>query len=428
MYKQLLFVLALGLAPAGILWAEDLSKAKDWPQWRGPRRDAISTETGLLREWPKDGPRLLWNSKTVSGGKSIGTGYSSISIADGKIYTMGDHGSDGFVFCLEEETGKQLWATRVSPGQGDGPRCTPTVDGDRVYALSRQGNLVCLDTAKGDILWQKDFKKDFKGRMMSGWDYSESPTIDGDRLICTPGGDEAALIALNKMNGEVIWKAPISNTGGAGYASIVTAEVGGIKQYITLLGASRGLVAVDAKDGKFLWSYKKIANGTANIPTAIVKGDLVFASTGYGSGAALLQLVPTDEGIKAEEIYFLPGKTLQNHHGGMVLLGDYIFGGHGHNQGSPFCVDMKSGKFAWGPERGPGDGSAAVVYADGHFYFRYQNNVLALIEATPEGYHLKSQFNLPSNLGTGWQHPVVLHGRLYIRGRDQLLCYDVRQK
>lgn len=408
--------------------AADLVKTGDWPQWRGPRRDNISTETGLLKEWPKEGPPLLWNSKTVNGGKSVGTGYSSISIAGGKLFTMGDRGKDGFVFCLDEATGKELWATRISPGQGDGPRCTPTVDGNRVYALSRQGNLACLDTSKGDIVWQKDFKKDFKGRMMSGWDYSESPLIDGDTLVCTPGGDEAALVALNKMTGDVIWKAPIAKTGGAGYASIVIAEVGGIRQYITLLGKSRGIVGVDAKDGKFLWSYDKIANGTANIPTPIVKGDLVFASTGYHTGSALLQLIPTGDGIEAKEIYFLKGATLQNHHGGMVLLGDHIYGGHGHNQGMPFCVDMKTGKFAWQPVRGPGDGSAAIVYADGHLYFRYQNNTMALIEATTEGYRLKSQFNLPNNLGTGWQHPVVLHGKLYIRGQDQVLCYDITQK
>lgn len=408
--------------------AADIEKSKDWPQWRGPHRDGISSETNLLREWNIDGPTLLWNSNKVNGGKSVGTGFSSISIADGKIFTMGDRGKDGFVFCLEEKTGKHLWQTRVSQGQGDGPRCTPTVDGDRVYVLSRQGNLVCLETAKGGIIWQKDLKKDFKGRMMSSWDYSESPTIDGNKLICTPGGDDAALIALDKTNGEVIWKTPIKNAGGAGYASVVIAEVGGIRQYITLLGAGQGLVGVDAKDGKFLWNYPKIANGTANIPTAIVKGDLVFTSTGYGTGAALLQLIPDENGIKAKEVYFLPGNKLQNHHGGMVLLGDYIFGGHGHSNGMPFCLEMRTGKFAWPPTRGEGNGSAAVVYADGNLYFRYENNVMVLIEASPAAYKIKGQFNLPGGLSTGWPHPVVLHGRLYIRGQDQILCYDISRK
>jgi outer membrane protein assembly factor BamB len=403
--------------------------SRDWPQWRGPDRNAVSTETGLLHEWPTEGPKLLWNSRTVNKNKSVGTGYSSISVAGGRIFTMGDRDGKGYVFALDEKTGEHLWATHISPGQGDGPRCTPTVDGDRVYALSRQGELVCLGVEKGNIIWHTNFKKDLGGRMMSGWDYSESPLVDGDKLVCTPGGDNAALVALDKRTGEVIWKAKVPDTGGAGYASIVVAEVGGIRQYITLLGARKGVVGIDAQTGKFLWNYNRIANGTANIPTPIVKDDLVFCSTGYGSGAALLQLVPSGDGeIKAKERYFLDGNVLQNHHGGMVRVGDHIYGGHGHNNGFPFCIDMKSGKFAWKPVRGAGGGSAAVVYADGYLYFRYDNNVMALVKASPDGYHLVSKFNLPQNLSTpGWQHPVIVHGRLFIRGNDQILCYDVKQ-
>src|SRR5262249_36539809 len=253
-------------------------------------------------------------------------------------------------------------------------------DGDRVYALSRYGDLVCLGADKGEIRWQRHLKKDLGGRMMSGWDYSESPLIDGDKLVCTPGGDKAAIVALDKRTGEVIFKSAIPKCGGAGYASIVIAEVGGIRQYITLLGPGMGLVGVDAKDGRFLWNYARIANGTANIPTAVVKGDLVFTSTGYGTGAALLQLVPDSKGgIKAQERYFLGGDKLQNHHGGVILLGEYVYGGHGHNAGLPFCLNMERGQFAWSPVRGAGNGSAAVVYADGHLYFRYENNVMALV-------------------------------------------------
>lgn len=410
------------------LAAKGPSVLQDWPQWRGPTRDAISTETGLLSEWPEKGPKLLWNSRVVNKGKSVGTGYSSVSVANGRIFTMGDHGQDGFVFALDEKTGWHLWATRIGQGQGDGPRCTPTVDGDRVYALSRQGNLVCLGTAKGNVRWTLNYKDQLKGRMMSGWDYSESPLVDGDKLICTPGGDDAALVALNKYTGKVLWKSKISKTGGAGYASIVIAEVGGIKQYITLLGASRGVVGVKADDGTFLWSYNKIANGTANIPTSIVKDDLVFCSTGYGAGAALLQLIPTgDGGVQAKEVYFKRGNELQNHHGGMVLLDGHIYGGHGHNAGNPFCLNMKTGDFAWKPVRGPGSGSAAVVYADGNLYIRYESNLMALVQASPMGYRLVSQFNIPAG-GNGWPHPVVVHGKLLLRGQDQVLCYDVKAK
>jgi outer membrane protein assembly factor BamB len=401
----------------------------DWPQWRGPLRDAKSTETGLLQKWPEGGPKLLWSAKDVNGKKCVGTGWSSVSVANGRIFTQGDHGKDGFIFALEEDTGKIIWSTRIANGGGDGPRCTPTIDGDRVYALSRYGDLVCLGVEKGNIIWSTNYKKDFGGKMMSGWDYSESPLIDGDKLICTPGADSAALAALDKKTGAVIWKSEIQKCSGAAYASPVIAEVAGIRQYITLLGPARGIVGVDAKTGKFLWDYKKMANGTANIPTPIVKGDLVFTSTGYGAGAALLQLVPDGNGgIKAQEKYFLKGNVLQNHHGGMILLGDHIYGGHGHNNGLPFCLDMTSGKFAWSPVRGAGTGTAPVVYADGRLYFRYENNIMALVEATSTGYNLISQFTLPGNLATGWPHPVIVNGKMIIRGRDQVLCYDVKQR
>ena len=255
----------------------------DWPQWRGPQRDAISTETGLLKQWPKGGPPLLWDSNKVNGGKSVGTGIASLAIVQGKIYTMGDHFTDGksgdeFVYCLNADNGKEIWKVKFGPaffnGNGAGPRCTPTVEADRLYVLSPQGLLACLKTNDGATVWQKQMSKDFGGRMMSGWGYSESPTIDGNKLICTPGGEKAAVVALDKITGAVLWKCQVPANTGAGYASIVSAEVGGIKQYITLLGKELGLVGVDANTGKFLWNYKKAANGTANIPTAIVQGDL----------------------------------------------------------------------------------------------------------------------------------------------------------
>jgi outer membrane protein assembly factor BamB len=415
------------LATVPMMGQNNAPPAKDWPQWRGPNRDGVSTETGLLRQWPQGGPKLLWNSKEVNGKKGIGRGYSTVSVANGRIFTIGDRNKDCCVIAIEEATGKELWATRLAAAKGDGPRCTPTVDGDRVYALTRGGELACLNVADGKIRWQKNFKADLGGRMMSGWEYSESPLIDGDKLICTPGGDNATLAALDKLNGNAIWLASVPNGGGAGYASVVIAEVAGIRQYITLLG--RGIVGINARDGSFLWRYNRIANGTANIPTPIVHNDLVFCSTGYGTGAALLQLVPKDGGIDAKELYFLKGKTLQNHHGGTIRLGDHIYGGHGHNDGLPFCLNFKTGTLAWGPLRGPGERSACVTYADGHLYYRYENGVMALVEATPTAYRLKSLFNLPSYTGTpSWPHPVIANGRLYIRGNDVLLCYDIRQQ
>jgi len=405
--------------------------ASDWPQWRGPNRDGVSGETGLLQQWPAGGPKLLWSSHQVNRKKGVGVGYSSVVVAGGKIFTLGDRDRFCNVFALDETTGRELWAAKIGAAEGDGPRCTPTVDGDRVYALSRQGVLVCLGAAKGDLLWQKDFQHDFGGSMMSSWGYSESPLVDGDKVVCTPGGDRAALVALDKYKGMPLWQAAVPpakrNNNGAGYASVVVAEAGGVRQYISLLGS--GLIGVEAMKGKFLWRYDRIANGTANIPTSIIWGDRVFCSTGYGTGAALLRLVPLNGGCDVREEYFLKGKELQNHHGGMVRVGDYVYGGHGHNEGHPFCLEMKTGRMMWGPKDSVGGGSAAVVYADGRLYFRYQDGVTALIEANPKVYRLVSEFTPPSAnpRQNFWSHPVVANGRLYLRDNQTLLCYDVRR-
>jgi outer membrane protein assembly factor BamB len=407
------------------LWAQEPARAgNDWPQWRGPSRDGRSTETGLLKEWPKDGPPLLWR---VAG---LGKGYSSVSITGGRILTMGDRGPAQYVIALDLASHKELWATKVGgPWRDGGPRCTPTVDGDLVYALGTKGDLVCLETATGREVWRKNFAKDFNGFMMSGWGYSESPLVDGDRLVCTPGGPKATLVALNKKTGEVVWKCatpPIGTRGkdGAGYSSIVVTEAGGVRQYVQTLG--RGTVGVAAADGRFLWGYNRIANGTANITTPVVDGDLVFCTTSYKTGSALLRLVPgADKGIQAREVYFIEPQVFENHHGGVVLVDGCIYGGHGQNKGFPTCVDLKTGKVLW-QSRGPGEGSAAVIYADGRLYFRYENGVVALIEATPKALTIRGTFQLPTKEGPSWPHPVLLDGKLYIRHHDALLCYNVK--
>jgi outer membrane protein assembly factor BamB len=343
---------------------------------------------------------------------------------------MGKRGNDEVVLALDQEDGKEVWSSPVGPSQTRfshaEPKSTPTVDGELLFAVGMNGSIICLETATGKLRWRKEYASDFGGRMMSDWGYSESPLVDGDRVVCTPGGDQAALVALNKKTGQVIWKAAVPQSGGAGYSSIVIAEVGGIRQYVTLLGQSAGVVGVSAKDGKLLWRYNRVANGTANIPTPIVRGDLIFCSTGYGAGAALLKLVPSGGGIKFEEKYFLNANEFQNHHGGMVLVGDHVYAGSGHNNGLPTCIELRTGKIKWGKQRGPGSESAAVVCADGHLYFRYQDAVMALIEANPAGYRLKGSFRIPNGATPSWSHPVVAGGRLYLRDQDRLLCYDVK--
>jgi outer membrane protein assembly factor BamB len=396
--------------------------AEDWPQFRGPNRDDISSDKGLLKKWPKDGPPLLWKAR------GLGEGYSSIAIAGGKIFTMGDVGDSSYVVALDGKDGTKLWSAKVGEpgGHYKGTRCTPTVDGDRVYALGQFGDLVCLRVADGSEVWRKSLPKDFKGN--SGhWHYTESLLVDGDKLVCTPGGKEATLTALDKKSGSVIWKAAVPGGSSAGYSSIVISEAGGIRQYVQLLAA--GVVGIDAKSGRFLWKYDKFAGNTANVPTPIVHGDYIFCTAGYSRGGALLKLSAADEGIKVNEEYYKKN-ALKNRHGGVVLVGDYVYGDLDHN-GRPWCARWKTGALVWEKKGGgPGAGSAAVTFADGHLYFRYQNGVVALVEPAPtaKSYKEISTFKPPTVKPPSWSHPVVVGGKLYLREQDNLFCYDIKAK
>ncbi len=236
--------------------------------------------------------------------------------------------------------------------------------------------------------------------MMSGWGFSESPLVDGDSVICTPGGDRGIVVALNKMSGKQVWAAVLKGNDvddggpnlnqGAGYASPVISHGGGAKQYVQLVG--RGLIGVRASDGKVLWRYSRVGNTTANIPTAIIDEDFVFTSTGYGTGSALLKLSADGDGVKANEVYWLEGRELQNKHGGMTLVDGYIYCGHGNGDGKPICVEMSTGKIAWGPERAEGKGETSLVYADGHVIFRRENGIIILAKATPEKFDVVGTF------------------------------------
>jgi len=400
--------------------------AGDWPQWRGPQRNAISAETGLLKSWPDGGPQLIWQAD------GLGSGYSSVVVSQGLVFTIGRQENEVFVTAIEVATGKMAWARKIGTTARI-PCSTPTADGDRVYALDPDGDLVCLESASGEILWQKNFVDDFKGRMMSGRGFGESPLVDGEKLICTPGGPDAALVALDKRSGAVLWKSKLPDVGtggrdGAGFSSVVATEAAGLRQYVQLMG--RGLVGFAAEDGRFLWGYNAIANETANIPTPVVRDDLVFAANGYNAGSVLLRLSRDESpggaapGVKAEAVYSLGGGQFQNHHGGVVLVGDSLYGGHGNNNGLPTCVDLPTGRILW-KRRGPGVGSAAVVFADGHLYFRYQNGVVALIEPSPSGYDIKGTLQIPGAGGDSWAHPVIANGRLYLREQDTLWVYDL---
>lgn len=408
----------LALTLTLVLTAATAAFAADWPQWRGPNRDGVSKETGLLKQWPADGPKLDWKAE------SLGGGYGTVSVVKGRIYGMGYRNPDEAVWCLNAADGKLIWAqplaqaNRRGKGYGDGSRCTPTVDGKYLYVVGDSGDIACMDAATGAIRWKKDMVDDFGGKVPQ-WGYAESPLVDGNQVIFTPGGPQASLVALNKMTGEVIWKAVVPGGDGAQYASPIIANVGGQKEYVTFM--QRGLVAVSAADGKFLWRYDHPASGTANICTPIAKGDMVFGSAAYNIGSGVVKLTPGANGVTAEEAYFT--RDLKSKHGGVVLVGDYLYGFD--DPGTLTCVEFKTGKVMW-KDRSIG-GNASVFYADGMLYCRSQRGDVALVEANPQMYVAHGTFMQPDRRSqNAWAHPVVANGKMYLRDQDILFCYDVK--
>lgn len=390
----------------------------DWPQWQGKDRTAISKETGLLKRWPKEGPPLLWKATKLGGG------YSTPSVAEGRIFGMSFRGEYEVVWALNEADGKELWSTRIARankgiGYGDGSRCSPTVDGKLLYALGVSGDLACLDVASGKIEWTRNLAKQLSGKMMSGWGYSESPLIDGNKVVVTPGGRNATLAALDKKTGKDIWRGPVPQGDGAGYSSIIVAEVEKQRQYVQFLGG--GVVGMDAQTGRFLWRYDHPHNGTANCSTPLYADGKVFAASGYGTGGGLAKLSRAGKNWSAEEVYFT--KNMKNHHGGMVLLDGCIYGS---DEGEFTCLDFETGKLLWESRR-PGKGSIAA--ADGCLYYRNENGPMHLIEATAKDYVELGRFTPPDRSDrSAWSHPVIANGRLYLLDQDVLLCYDVKQK
>ena len=387
----------------------------DWPQWQGQDRTAVSKETGLLQDWPKEGPPLVWSLDTLGGG------YSTPSISQGRIFGMSFRGDDEIVWGLDEKTGEEIWSVKIAAanrgvGYNEGSRCTPTVEGDRLYALGLSAELVCLQTKDGKEVWRKNLKKDFGGNV-GGWGYSESPLIDGDKLLCTPGGKKATLAALDKKTGETIWMAPIKDGNQAAYSSIVAADVAGQRQYIQFLAG--GVVGVTA-EGKFLWRYNKPSAGI-NCTTPIYHDQCVYAAASYGKGGGMVQLIREDNQVKAEEKYF--HKNMENHHGGLVLIDGYLYG---EGSGRLACMEFKTGKEMWREGKA---GKGSIAYADGRLYYRNEGGPIILAEANPEKYVEHGRFKQPKRSGkSAWPHPVIANGKLYIRDQQYLYCYDVKQK
>ena len=405
MVRWLVFTLVLSLPSlTGAL--------EDWPQWRGPNRDGRSTETGLLAAWPDGGPPLVWKAT------GLGSGYSSVTIDSGRIFTMGADASTEYVIALDAATGRELWRSksgrRYRNNRGDGPRGVPTVDGDRLYALGASGDLSAVEVATGKRVWHVNLFDRFRGRNPS-WSLSESPLVLEDRVLVNAGARDASIVALDKDTGATLWA---SESDEAGYSSAVAATIQGVRQAVFFTGERVLGIAVD--DGALLWSYRRVANRTANVATPIVSGNRVFVSSDYGTGCALLAIERGPSGLSAREVYF--HRDMKNHHASSVLVGDTVYG---FSSSILTALDLDTGETLW-RDRSVGKGS--LVYADGHLYLFSENGVVGLAEASRDAYRETGRFQLSRSDEPSWSHPVVANKKLYLRDQDTLYGFDVQRE
>lgn len=385
-----------------------------WPRFCGPNGDNISTDTGLLKEWPKGGPKQLWAAK------GLGEGFASVTIADGRIYTAGNVDGKTMVIALDMD-GKPLWQTPNGPawtGDSPGTRGTPAVDGDRVYHESPLGDVICLDAKTGEKIWGVNILKEFEGENIQ-WALSESLLVDGDRVVCCPGGKKASVAALDKKTGKTIWTT--KSTGDkAGYATPALAEYQGLRMLLVM--NQKAFLGVNADGGDLLWRHEHVTSYDVNATMPIFHDGQVFITSGYGSGSEMLKV--TVEGKKASVESLWKSKDLDNHHGGVLLLDGYLYGAA---YGGPWvCLDWRTGKRMY-RERGAGKGS--LTCAEGMLYTLSERNQMGLVPATPKEHKVVSQFKVPSGgEGPSWAYPVVCGGRLYIRHAGQLFAYDIQAK
>lgn len=455
-------------------------QAADWPQWQGVDRTAVSTETGLLQEWPEEGPPLAWRIEGLGGGDS------APAVVDGRLYGLSNRDGQEIVWCLSEADGSEVWTASLGPAveqerrqSKEGPGGTPTVSGSHLYVIGMGGRVACLNL-EGDVVWQRSLVEDFGG-LVPAWSYRESPLVDGEQVICTPGASDALLVALNAQTGETIWQTqgpaeeeppteqaapprpqlqrpqlqrpqagaatdqepqpqgerggrPFGGRGGrgrggprsgAGYSSVIAIDAAGHRQYLQM--TAKALVGVDAADGTLLWQYKAPANPMGiNCSTPLAQDGLVFAASAYGTGGGAVKLAATDDGgVSAEEVYFSP--RMQNHHGGMIVIDGALYGAHGGNEGGFMtCLDFQTGEVLWRDREGP---KGALAMADGMLYLRAEDGGLFLIEPSKEKLLIRGRFEQPDRRSPpAWAHPVIANGKLYIRDQDLLLCYDVAAK
>jgi outer membrane protein assembly factor BamB len=395
------------------LWPDAIpAQVTDWYQWRGPNRDGHSAETGLLQQWPANGPPQVW--RTVG----AGTGYSSFAASNGRLFTMGAKANVEYVIAFDAASGKKLWETpngqRFRNEQGDGPRGTPTIDGDRVYAFGGSGELAALDAVTGKKIWSVNVVQQFGGTTPY-WGYSESPLVIGDRLIVNAGGRRASIVAINKADGKTLWQ---NHNDEAGYSSPMLLRTGSLQQAV-FFTAQRAL-AVDPRDGRLLWTYNRASNGTANIATPVVRGNRVFVSSDYGTGAALLEVRAAGNVASAQEVYFT--RDMKNHHASSVLVGDHIYG---FDSSILTALRFDSGQMAW-EHRSVGKGS--LIYADQRLYLFSEQGVVGLADAAADAYRERGRFRITTGDSPTWSHPIITNGKLIIRDQDNVYAYDVKVK
>jgi len=399
-------------------WSSHESWAQEgtWPQWRGPARDDFSRETGLLQSWPEGGPQQLWAIE------NCGLGYSGPAIVDGRLYILGSRDGTEMLLCFDAKSGKEVWKSPL--GQefendwGNGPRGTPTVDGQLVYATGGQGNLLCFRIEDGSWVWSR-MMSEFGGEVPS-WGYSESPLIDKEKLLYTPGGERGAIVALDKLTGELLWQTA-ELTDGAHYSSVVVKQHAGKTMGVQLLKSQ--LVGFHVEDGAVLWTVPW-GGSVAVVPTPLFWEDCVYVTSGYGAGCMLVRL---DDDFHAEVVY--ENKLMTNHHGGVILLGDHLYG-HSNKKGWT-CQFAVTGKKVWRERHALDKG--AIAYADKRFYcLGEETGDVVLIDASAEGWKEQGRFTLDpqselrSERGRIWTHPVIADGRLYLRDQELLYCFDVR--
>ena len=395
-----------------VVLAIDLpSQAPEWYQWRGPNRDGHSAETGLLQQWPANGPPQLWRAS------GAGEGYSSFSTSNGRLYTLGSRGNAEYVMAFDAASGKKLWETangqRFRNDRGDGPRGTPTVDGDWVYAIGGGGELAALEAATGRKIWSLNFVRQFGGTTPY-WGYSESPLVLGDRLIVNAGGRRASIVAINKQDGKPLWQ---NHNDEAGYSSPMLLRTGSLQQVVFFTG--QRALAVDPRDGRLLWSYSRVSNSTANIATPVVRGNKVFLSSDYGTGAALLDVRAAGNVASAQEIYFT--REMKNHHATSVVVGDHIYG---FNSSILTALRFDTGELAW---RNRSVGKGSLIYADQRLYLYSEDGVVGLADAAPDAYRERGRFRIQAGNLPTWSHPIISNGRLILRDQDTIYAYNVKQ-